>query len=101
MVAVPLAGIGYVRVLQVDHAGNFVSIDLDIMVVDQGDIELIRAKDKGSVGCAQQNELEIPRPVGIHRIGRLVCRAHHDARIDKGSYQNECLVLCAKRHGKT
>lgn len=46
VVAVPLARIGYVRVLQVDHARNFVSIDLDVMVVDQGDIELIRAKDK-------------------------------------------------------
>lgn len=101
VVAVPLADQLDVRVLQVDYAGNFVSIDLDVMVVDHGDIEIVRAKNVGSVGCAQQDGLEISRPVGIHRIGRLGCRAHHNARIDHGSYQNERLVLRTKRHVKT
>jgi hypothetical protein len=45
VVAVPLADQLDVRVLQVDHARNFVSIDLDVMVVDQGDVKLVRAKD--------------------------------------------------------
>ncbi len=55
VVAVPFSRIGYVRVLQVDNAGNFVSIYLDIMVVDESDVELVRAKNKGSIRRAQQH----------------------------------------------